>query len=356
MFCFQSTFREMQMHFDVVIAPARPDHAARAAAEAERLGFGAVWTSETAHNPFLPLTHAATTTTRLALGTGIAVAFPRSPMVTAQTAWDLAAQSDGRFILGLGTQVKQHITKRFSSEWGAPVPKLREYIESLRAIWRSFQQGESLRYSGEFYQFSLMTPFFNPGPIAVPHIPIYIAGVNEGLCALAGEAADGFHVHPFHTVEYLRSVIRPAIAQGAAAAGRDAAAIATVCALFVVTGRDDAEMAASSAAIRAQIAFYASTPTYSSVLELHGWGSLHDSLNALSRAGRWNDMGALITDEVLDAFAVVAPADRLAEAVRARYHGLLDRVAYYVPFNPDDSATRPLWHDAARVFAPGTAG
>jgi probable F420-dependent oxidoreductase len=183
--------------------------AARIAQSAEQIGFDGLWTQETQHNPFLPLALAAPPTRRIELGTGVAIAFPRSPMVTAQTAWDLQALSGGRFVLGLGTQVKPHIERRFGMTWEAPVAKLRDYVQALRAIWGSWQSGGRLSYRGQFYEHTLMTPFFSPGPIQHPHIPIYIAGVNEGLAHLAGEICDGFHVHPFHSIAYLEQIVRP---------------------------------------------------------------------------------------------------------------------------------------------------
>jgi probable F420-dependent oxidoreductase len=341
------------MKFDVTIFPPDLNAVASIARQVEDYGFSALWTAETAHNPFLPLTHAAAATQRIELGTGIAVAFPRSPMVTAQTAWDLAAQSRGRFILGLGTQVKPHIEKRFSITWAAPAPRLREYVESLRAIWKSFQTGGSLRYGGQHYRFSLMTPFFNPGAIEHPDVPIYIAGVNEHLCRLAGEMCQGFHVHPFHTVRYLRERVIPNVERGAQAAGRTRADCALTCAVFVVTGKDDAEIMENAAPIRSQIAFYASTPSYKVVMDLHDWGDLAMRLNAMSREGRWYEMGDLISDEMLREFAVVAPVDELAHAVKARYAGLLDRVAYYFPFDPKDAERAAVWRSAAEVFASG---
>jgi probable F420-dependent oxidoreductase len=338
------------MHFDATIAPANLNAAAELARRVEAAGFAGLWTTETAHNPFLPLTHAASATQRILLGTAIAVAFPRSPMITAQIAWDLAAQSNGRFVLGLGTQVKPHIEKRFSATWSAPAPRLREYIESLRAIWCTFQEGHSLRYAGEHYKFTLMTPFFNPGAIAHPNIPIYIAGVNAHLCQLAGELCQGFHVHPFHTLPYLQQVIIPNIEAGAARTGRARADCALSCAIFVVTGRDADEMAENSGFVRSQIAFYASTPSYSPVMALHGWHELHQRLNQMSREGRWLEMGALISDDILHQFAVVAPLDELAHAVKARYNGWLDRIGYYYPFDPDDTKRAPLWKDAITLF------
>lgn len=339
------------MKFDVTIFPDDLNKAGEVARAVEDLGFDGLWTSETAHNPFLPLTHAASVTRRIHLGTAVAIAFPRSPMVTAQIAWDLAAQSEGRFILGLGTQVKQHITKRFSTEWTPPVPRLREYIESMRAIWNSFQSNVPLRYTGEQYKFTLMTPFFSPGPIKTPDIPIYIAGVNEGLCRLAGELCQGFHVHPFHTLRYLKELIIPSVHAGAEKAGRPTSDIALSCAIFVVTGKDTDEIKNNAAYVRAQIAFYASTPSYNTVMEMHGWMDLHEQLNAMSREGRWFEMGELISDDMLHQFAVVAPVDELAHAVKARYAGLLDRIGYYFPFIPDEADKAAVWQQAADVFS-----
>jgi probable F420-dependent oxidoreductase len=338
------------MKFDVTIFPTDLNAAGEIARQVESYGFDGLWTSETAHNPFLPLTHAAAVTQRILLGTAIAVAFPRSPMVTAQIAWDLAAQSGGRFALGLGTQVKPHIEKRFSTTWGAPAPRLREYVESLRAIWANFQNNKPLRYLGEHYKFTLMTPFFNPGPIPHPNIPIYIAGVNEVLCRVAGELCEGFHVHPFHTVRYLKELIIPNIEAGAAKSGRTRADCALSCAVFVVTGKDAAEMRDNAGAVRAQIAFYASTPSYKAVMDMHGWSDLADQLNNLSREGRWFEMGDLISDDVLNQFAVVAPYDELAHAVKERYEGLLDRVGYYFPFVPGEQDKEILWRKAVEVF------
>jgi len=338
------------MKFDVTIIPDKLNTVPEIARQAEAYGFAGIWTPETAHNPFLPLTLAAAATNRIELGTGIAVAFPRSPMITAQIAWDLAAQSNGRFILGLGTQVKPHIEKRFSTPWTAPVPRLREYIESLRAIWDTFQTSAPLRYRGEHYKFTLMSPFFNPGAIEHPDIPIYIAGVNEHLCRLAGEMCQGFHVHPFHTVRYLNELVIPNIEQGAQAKGRTRTDCTLTCAIFVVTGKDAEEIKNNAVFVRSQIAFYASTPSYKPVMEMHGWGDLADTLNGLSREGRWFEMGELISDEVLNEFAVVAPMDELAHAVKARYQGLLDRVAYYFPFMPEDEERKAVWQNAAEVF------
>jgi probable F420-dependent oxidoreductase len=338
------------MKFDVTIFPDNLNRAADIAHAVEDYGFDGLWTAETAHNPFLPLTHGAASTKRITLGTAIAVAFPRSPMVTAQIAWDLAEQSNGRFILGLGTQIKAHITKRFSTEWTAPVPRLREYIQAMRAIWNSWQHNEPLRYTGEHYRFTLMTPFFAPSPMPYSNIPIYIAGVNEGLCRLAGELCEGFHVHSFHTIRYLKELIIPNIEQGAQRANRTRDKVALNCGVFVVTGRNDEEIRNNAVPIKSQIAFYASTPSYHPVMEMHGWMDVANRLNQMSRDARWAEMWELITDEMLHEFAVVAPVDELAYRVKERYEGLLDRVGYYWPFNPEEEDKKYIWEKAAKVF------
>lgn len=304
--------------------------------EAEALGFSGLWTSETKHDSFLPLAVAATATERLSLGNSVAIAFSRSPMVTAQLAWDLQDVSGGRFILGLGTQVKAHITRRFSMPWDKPASRLADYIRALRAIWGSFQTEGKLRYEGEFYRHTLMTPFFNPGPIEHPEIPIYIAGVNTRLARLAGSLCDGFHVHPFHTPEYVRQVVKPAIEGGAASEGRGAREIELSTSVFVITGEDEASVREQREKMRAQAAFYASTPTYRTVLDVHGWGEVGDRLGGLARDGKWDEMPGLVTDEMLHALAVEAAPDRVGEALKERYEGLVDRVSLYLPFVPGE--------------------
>ena len=336
------------MQFDVTVMPGDLNAVPYLARQIEALGFAGMWTTETAHNPFFPLTLAATATRRILLGTAIAVAFPRSPLITAHAAWDLATQSEGRFVLGLGTQVKAHIRRRFSTEWSKPAPRLREYVLALRAIWRAWQTGKPLDFRGEFYQHTLMTPFFAPSPLAQPEIPIYIAGVNPRLCQVAGEVCQGFHVHPFHTVDYLREQIIPNIERGAVKAGRTRADVALNCAIFVATGRSTDEIQAATGQVKMQIAFYASTYSYRPVLEQHGWGEIGDRLGLLARQGKWTEMQDLIPDEMLDACAVVAPVDELATRVKARYDGLLDRVGYYHPFVPGERDA--MWRNALDVF------
>ncbi|HEV8675963.1 MAG TPA: TIGR03617 family F420-dependent LLM class oxidoreductase [Methylomirabilota bacterium] len=301
------------------------------ARDAEALGFDGLWASETKHDPFLPLALAAEHTSRVSLGTAIVVAFPRSPTVVAHTAWDLQAASGGRLLLGLGTQVKGHNERRFSVPWTAPGPRLRDYIGALRALWECWQTGQRLDFRSEHYNLTLMTPFFAPMPIAHPRIPIYIAAVNAYNLRLAGELCEGVHLHPFHSVKYLREFALPHIEAGLAKSGRRRADITLITSVFMVTGRTPAETAEAREQVRAQVAFYASTRTYEPVLAAHGWADLMPRLHRKSVEGDWPGMAALITDEMLEAFAVQAPFDGLAAALTARYAGLLDRLAPYLP-------------------------
>lgn len=339
------------MKFDVTIFPDNLNTIPDIAKKVEDLGFDGLWTAEAQHNPFLPLPLAAHSTSTLELGTAIAVAFPRSPMVTAQIAWDLAAQSDGRFMLGLGTQIAVHIVKRFSAQWdGKPVSQLREYIEAIRKIWTAFQNGSGLRYRGEHYSFGVLPPFFNPGAIEHPDIPIYIAGVGSALCRLAGEMCDGFHVHPFHTTKYLREVTRPAIQEGAGKTGRSIEDVALTCSVFVVTGRNEEEIQRNMIEIKSQIAFYASTPSYHKVLDAHGWGDFGEKMNKMTKENKWDVMWKEVPDDIFHEFAVVAPPDELPYAVREKYEGLLDRVGYYFPFDPSDDSRQIVWEYASKAM------
>lgn len=308
---------------------------------AEEAGFDALWTSETQHDPFLPLAIASQHTTRLHFGTAIAVAFARSPTVIAQTAWDLQRATRGRFILGLGTQVKAHIERRFGMKWDPPAPKLRETLLAIRALWQAWQGDGKVNFRGEFYKITLMSPFFNPGPIEHPDIPIFIAGVNEHLCRLAGELCQGFHVHPFHTVEYIRQIVLPNIEAGAAKAHRTRADVQLSSTIFVAT--DDAEREAA----RAQIAFYASTPSYKAILDVHGWGEVNQRLRRLAARQKWDEMPALVSDELLNAVAIVAPWDELPARIQQRYAGILDRVSLYLPFHSDEV---PKWRKWIAAF------
>jgi len=317
------------MRLDALLPPAALTSLPELARSAEAAGFDALWSTETQHDPFLPLALAAEHTQRMTLGTAIAVAFARSPAVLAYTAWDLAEASHGRFILGLGTQVKAHVERRFGMPWpDSPAGKLRDMIQAMRALWRAWQEGEHLNHRGPYHKLTLMTPFFHPGPIEYPSIPVYIAGVNPALCRLAGELADGFLAHPYHSADYLRQVVRPEIDAGAARGGRAPGDIRLCVTALTATDDDEAGF------VRSQIAFYASTPTYRPVMAHHGWGETADRLRELARRAAWGEMPELITDEMLSTFAVVAPEADLAAALLERYRGLADRLSLYLPYSP----------------------
>jgi probable F420-dependent oxidoreductase len=305
------------------------------AAAAEAAGYDAVWGSETSHDPFLPLALAAEHTTTVQLGTAIAVAFARSPMTTANTAWDLNLYSGGRFLLGLGSQIKPHIERRFSMPWSHPAPRMKEFISAMRAIWAAWQDGTKLDFRGDFYTHTLMTPFFDPGPNAVGPPRVFLAAVGDGMTRVAAEVADGMLVHGFSTARYIEEVTLPTIDAGLAASGRTRADFELSYPVFVVTGTDEDEMATAAAGVRKQIAFYGSTPAYRGVLDLHGWGDLQTELNALSKQGRWDDMGTLIDDGMLAAFAVVGEPDRIPALIAERVGGLVDRVSFYTPYRRD---------------------
>jgi probable F420-dependent oxidoreductase len=316
------------MKFDYYYPPQPPDGAVEAAISAQELGYDGFFTAETQYDPFFPLAYAARTAPSLELGTAIAVAFPRSPMVTAMTSWDLARLTHGKFMLGLGTQIRAHITRRFSTEWDRPTARLRDYILALRAIWDTWQNSTPLRYEGDFYKFTLMTPFFNPGPIPTPNIPIYIAGVGPYLSRLAGEVCDGFHVHPFHTVKYLDDVVLPNMSRGAEQAGRSMSEVERVTTLFVMTGETDAEVEQAMAPVRQQISFYASTPSYRPVLEANGW-DFGEQLHSMSKRGQWAKMVDVVPDDTVLQVGVAATVDKLGAAIKNRYGDRIQRVGLY---------------------------
>jgi probable F420-dependent oxidoreductase len=290
----------------------------------EDAGYDSVITPEAGHDPFLPLMVIAEHTTRLKFGTGVAIAFPRSPFVTAQIAWDLQRFSGGRFILGLGTQVKGHNERRYSTPWPSPPgPRLREYIQCMKAIFKTFQTSSRPEYKGKHYEFSLISPFFNPGPNPDGHVPIYISAVNRYNCRLVGELCDGIRMHGFNTAKYTKEVIVPAIAEGAKKAGRDVSEIDIVGGSFVIAGKTEEEVEKAKAPVRQQLAFYASTRVYHPVLEVHGWQDVGQQLFRLSMEGKWPEMGALITDEMLDEFAVIGTYDQIVPKIKQRYAGVV---------------------------------
>ncbi|HEY3834065.1 MAG TPA: LLM class F420-dependent oxidoreductase [Acidimicrobiia bacterium] len=316
---------------------------ARRARELEDLGYDGLITAETSHDPFLPLVIAAANTSRIEIGTGIAVAFGRSPMTLANTAWDLNLYSEGRMMLGLGSQIQPHITKRFSMPWSHPAPRMRELVLAMRAIWSSWQDGTKLDFRGDFYTHTLMTPFFNPGPNPYGPPKVLLAAVGEKMTEVAGEVCDGIIIHGFTTERYVREVTMPAIERGLAKAGRARSDFQVSGPLFVVTGDDEKSFAAAEAGTKQQIAFYGSTPAYRGVLDLHGWGDLQPELNALSKQGKWVEMGNLITPEMLHTFAVVAdkPEDVAAELSK-RYSGIVDRCSFYAPYKSDPERWRSV--------------
>jgi probable F420-dependent oxidoreductase len=316
------------------------------AADAEHLGYDGCWLSEVKHDPFPLLAVAATRTERLELGTAIALAFARNPMSLAVLANDLQLYSGGRFVLGVGSQIKPHITKRFSMPWSAPAARMREYLLAVRAIWQSWACGERPRFVGEYYTHTLMTPFFDPGPNPHGNPPIILAGVGPRMTRVAGEVADGFFVHGFTTERYLREVTLPTLRAARADAGHDGLDGFQISGLpFVVTGSSEAELAAADAAVRKQIAFYGSTPAYWPVFEAHGWDTLGPELNGLSKRGEWDEMGRRITDEVLDAFAVVAPPDQVASRLLARYGDIFTRLSFYAPYPVPDGLWQPVMRE-----------
>ncbi len=332
----------MRMKLDALLHPASPSEIPELAMSAEELGFDGIWFGETQHDALLASAMAAEHTGRTEVGTAITMAFTKSPMALAYTCWDVQSLAKGRFILGLGSQVKGHLERRFGVPWTAPVPKMREVIQSLRAIWSTWQTGERLDFEGKHYSFSLMTPFFNPGPIDHPEIPIYLAAVNRGMARLAGEMCQGIHVHPLHTVRYVQEVLRPAVEEGASRGGRALEDITFAAPFLVATGATEREVENTREIMRQQVAFYASTRTYHRVLVLHGWEEMGDRLHKLSLAKRWDEMPREVADDVLEEFVVEATLDDLPGAVRARYEGVLDRVSLYLAFDPKEGWWSPL--------------
>ncbi|MGO8770752.1 MAG: LLM class F420-dependent oxidoreductase [Mycobacterium sp.] len=306
--------------------PNRLADAAAAAGALERDGFDGGWTAETNHDPFFPLLLAAEHTSRLDLGTNIAVAFARNPMIVANIGWDLQAYSQGRFNLGLGTQIRPHIEKRFSMPWSHPARRMREFVAALQAIWNAWKDGTRLRFEGDFYTHKIMTPMFTPEPQPYSAPRIFIAAVGEAMTEMCGESADGHLGHPMVSKRYLDEVTMPALLRGMQRSGRSRDDFQVSAEVMVATGENDTELSVAKAVVRKQIAFYGSTPAYRRVLELHGWGDLQAELHRLSLKGEWDTMGSLIDDEILGAFAVVGPVDTIAPALRARCAGSVDRV------------------------------
>lgn len=316
------------------------DNAIASARNAEDAGYDGLWASELGQDPFLPLLLAAEHSSRIQIGTGVAVGFARNPMTLAQSAYDMHKFSGGRFILGLGSQVKAHITRRYSMEWSHPAARMREMVSAIRHILEAWQGLHPMHFEGEFYTHTLMTPYFDPGPNPHGIPPIFVAGVGDLMTKVAGEVGDGLLCHGFTTEAYLREVTVPALAQGRATSGKTLDGFEVSLFALVATGRTAEEMAEAVAAVRRRIALYGSTPTYRAVLEHHGWGELQTTLNAMSKENRWDEMGELIDDTMLHAFAVVGEPGEIAARLHERFGDVVARISYYAPY---DSATE-LWN------------
>ena len=338
------------MKVDLAPGAIAPGAVAGLAAAAEAVGFDGLWLPETQHDPFVGAALAAAATSRLHLGTSVAIAFARSPTVLAQTAWDLAALSGGRFELGLGTQVRAHVQRRFGMAWSEPAPRLAEWLGAIRAAWATWQDGAPFQWTSEHLDLSLMTPFFSPPPLAYttpgdePRIPISVAGVNVGLARLAGRLADGFHVHPFHTARYLAKVLEPALSAGAER--RPAELPRRRAERIVPVFLAPTDRPAIQEAVRRQVAFYASTPSYRAVLATHDRDRVGEQLSRLAATGRWAEMADLVDDELLAQVAVMGPADSLADTLARRLAGHAERVAplWPVRVEPDGSlADARVW-------------
>jgi len=324
--------------------------------DVERVGFDGLWFTESGRTAYTGCAAAALTAEDLDIGTAVALAFPRSPMVTAAVAWELADTTDGRFILGLGTQVKAHIERRYGMTFDHPGSRLREYVLALRAIFRAFQGDAPLDFHGDYWRLNLLPRQWSPGPIAHPDVPVYIAAVRPWMARMAGEVADGIHVHPFHSPRYLQEVVLPSVREGTDAAGRDASAVTVVCPVMVNVGETDAALEAARDAHRLRVAFYGSTRTYHGVFDLHGWEGTADRLHELQRAGDLAGMSATITDEMLDQYTVTATWDRLADVLVERYRGVADRLVMYGSTEgwTPGGATLERWHAVATAVARAT--
>jgi probable F420-dependent oxidoreductase len=310
----------------------------------EAKGYAGAFTFEGPHDPFFPLLLAARASEQIQLYTAVAIGFARNPMILANIGWDLQALSKGRFILGLGTQIRPHIVKRFGMPWSKPAMRMKEMVLAIKEIWRCWEDGDRLDFRGEIYQHTLMTPVFNPGPHPYGLPPIFLAGVGPKMTAVAGEVADGFLVHPFGTRESLLELTWPALEAGLARAGRERGALEVSAQVMVCSGADDQEIEAVRQSTKQQIAFYGSTPAYRPVLEVHGWGDLQDELNAMSKRGQWAEMTGLISDELVEAIAVCAPIGEVAKRVRERCDGVIDRVSLVAHWSKDPD----IWDDVLR--------
>ncbi len=320
-------------------------------------GFDGLWFTEGGRDPYLACTAAGLAAPELDVGTAVALAFPRSPMVTAQAAWELADLTGGRFVLGLGTQVKAHIQRRYGVPYDHPGSRLREYVLALRAIFAAFQGEAPLDFHGRFWNLDLLPDTWSPGPIAHSQVPIYVAAVRPWMAHMAGEVADGIHVHPFHSRQYLEEVVLPSVRAGTADAGRDPGSVAVVCPVMVSVGDTEADAAAGREELRLRVGFYGSTRTYRGVFECHGWDGTSDRLHALQAEGDLAGLAATITDEMLDVYTVIATWEQLPGVLAARYGGVADRLVMYGATSgwTPDSHTLDRWRDVAASLSTAAA-
>ena len=311
---------------------------AAGAALAESVGLDAVLVEETKDDPFQLLALGAAATSSIQVGTSVAMAFPRSPTVTAMSAWSLQKLSKGRFVLGLGTQVRAHIQRRYGFQWSAPAPWMRDYVNAMRAVWECWQNSTPLNFTSEHYNLDLMVPLFNPGPISHPHIPVHIAAIGPNMCAVAGEVADGVRLHPVCTSRFIDEEVLPNLARGAARANRDVDDVEVCMKPLIGTAPDAAQLGRVINTVRARVAFYLSTPSYRRTFELHGWGDIAREASTLSRENRWDELPGLVDDEILHTVATIGTYDEIAGKLRDRYLGRVDRIEFSIPVKNDDDA------------------
>jgi probable F420-dependent oxidoreductase len=323
------------MHIATTVPTEDPARSGELFSRLERIGYDTAFSFEAKHDPFLPLALASQTTIRLRLGTAVAIGFARNPMVLANVGYDLQQMSEGRFVLGLGSQIRPHIQNRFSETWSQPAARMRELVLAVRAIWDCWEGRSELRFNGDFYRHTLMTPAFDPGPNPYGPPPVFIGGFGPRMIEVAGEVADGLIVHPFNSRRSLEQLVLPALARGRASARRADQAVEIVWVMMVVTWNTDEQHDVAIRSVKEQLAFYGSTPAYAPVLATHGYDALHDDLNRVSKAGRWTEMADLIPDELVEHIAVVGPRNEIAGKISARANGIADRVSLVNNRNPD---------------------
>lgn len=312
----------------------------RLALMAEDAGLDAVLVEETKDDPFQLLALGAAATERIQLGTSVAMAFPRSPTVTAMSAWSLSKLSSGRFLLGLGTQVRAHVERRYGLGWHAPAPWIRDYVNAMRAVWQTWQHGTRLDFESDHYRLNLMVPLFDPGPIEHPDIPVHVAAIGPNMCAVAGEVADGVRLHPVCTPRFIDEAVLPNVARGAARVGRDVDAVEVCMKPLIGTAPDEERLEAVIRSVRARVAFYLSTPSYRRTFRLHDWGDIAEQASVLAREQRWEELPGLVNDEMLHTVATIGTHDEISAKINERYAGRVDRIEFSIPVESPDDAER----------------